>query len=49
MTVGRQFAEFLGMDIKPFTFSHSELRTATNDFDSDNKLGEGGFGSVYKV
>ncbi|KAM6594881.1 hypothetical protein CsatA_002584 [Cannabis sativa] len=40
--------EFLGMDVKPFTFSYSELKTATNDFNSSNKLGEGGFGPVYK-
>ncbi|EXB53366.1 putative LRR receptor-like serine/threonine-protein kinase [Morus notabilis] len=36
------------MDVGPFTFSHAELRTATNDFNSTNKLGEGGFGLVYK-
>jgi serine/threonine protein kinase len=27
----------------------STLRAATANFDEDNKLGEGGFGSVYKV
>jgi hypothetical protein len=27
----------------------STLRAATGDFDESNKLGEGGFGSVYKV
>ena len=27
----------------------STLRTATGDFDESNKLGEGGFGAVYKV
>ena len=37
------------MDVKPFTFSYEELKQATNDFNSDNKLGEGGFGPVYKV
>ncbi|XP_062115780.1 probable LRR receptor-like serine/threonine-protein kinase At1g56140 isoform X1 [Humulus lupulus] len=40
--------EFLGMDVKPFTFGYAELKAATNDFDSSNKLGEGGFGPVYK-
>ncbi|XP_010557120.1 PREDICTED: probable LRR receptor-like serine/threonine-protein kinase At1g56140 isoform X3 [Tarenaya hassleriana] len=40
--------ELLGMDIKPYTFSYSELRSATQDFDPSNKLGEGGFGAVYK-
>jgi hypothetical protein len=27
----------------------STLRAATENFDEANKLGEGGFGSVYKV
>ncbi|KAJ8532662.1 hypothetical protein K7X08_012585 [Anisodus acutangulus] len=40
--------EFLGIDTRPYTFSHSELRAATGDFCSSNKLGEGGFGPVYK-
>uniref|UniRef100_A0A803QX59 Protein kinase domain-containing protein n=1 Tax=Cannabis sativa TaxID=3483 RepID=A0A803QX59_CANSA len=40
--------EFLGMDVKPLTFGYAELRMATNDFNSSNKLGEGGFGPVYK-
>lgn len=43
------FAELLGMDVTPFTFSYAELKMATNDFSSANKLGEGGFGVVYKV
>ncbi|XP_062080504.1 probable LRR receptor-like serine/threonine-protein kinase At1g56130 [Humulus lupulus] len=41
-------AEFLGMDVRPFTFSYAELKTATNNFDYANKLGEGGFGLIYK-
>ncbi|XP_057453357.1 probable LRR receptor-like serine/threonine-protein kinase At1g56140 [Lotus japonicus] len=40
--------DLLGMDTKPYTFSYSELKNATNDFNIDNKLGEGGFGPVYK-
>ncbi|KAL5977033.1 hypothetical protein ACLOJK_021371, partial [Asimina triloba] len=40
--------EFLSMTAKPNTFSYSELRNATDDFSPANKLGEGGFGSVYK-
>ncbi|KFK41450.1 hypothetical protein AALP_AA2G132100 [Arabis alpina] len=40
--------ELLGMEIKPYTFSYSELKSATKDFDISNKLGEGGFGPVYK-
>ncbi|XP_020554511.1 probable LRR receptor-like serine/threonine-protein kinase At1g56140 [Sesamum indicum] len=38
----------LGVDVRPYTFSYSELKTATDDFSPDNKLGEGGFGPVYK-
>ncbi|KAF3451127.1 hypothetical protein FNV43_RR07217 [Rhamnella rubrinervis] len=33
---------------RPNTFSYAELKAATEDFSSSNKLGEGGFGSVYK-
>uniref|UniRef100_A0A1J3I779 non-specific serine/threonine protein kinase n=2 Tax=Noccaea caerulescens TaxID=107243 RepID=A0A1J3I779_NOCCA len=40
--------ELLSMDVKPYTFAYSELKSATQDFDPSNKLGEGGFGSVYK-
>ncbi|KAF3438259.1 hypothetical protein FNV43_RR21020 [Rhamnella rubrinervis] len=40
--------ELLGIDVKPFIFSYEELKQATDDFNSDNKLGEGGFGPVYK-
>lgn len=31
------------------TFSLKQIRAATNDFDPANKIGEGGFGPVYKV
>lgn len=30
-------------------FSYKQLRIATDDFSTLNKIGEGGFGSVYKV
>ncbi|CAO2831785.1 unnamed protein product [Amaranthus hypochondriacus] len=40
--------ELLGIDVKAYTFSYAELRSATGDFSPSNKLGEGGFGSVYK-
>lgn len=40
--------ELLGIGPKPTTFSFSELRTATENFNPRNKLGEGGFGPVYK-
>ena len=31
------------------TFDFQTIANATSNFSSDNKLGEGGFGSVYKV
>ncbi|GLT51821.1 hypothetical protein SLA2020_252030 [Shorea laevis] len=40
--------ELQGMDIRPYTFSYAELKSATEDFNLANKLGEGGFGPVYK-
>lgn len=37
-------------DIKNINlYSYKELRVATEDFSPANKIGEGGFGSVYKV
>ncbi|KAK1410870.1 hypothetical protein QVD17_37411 [Tagetes erecta] len=42
------YEEFLGIDAKPYTFSYGDLRNATGDFSPENKLGEGGFGPVYK-
>lgn len=30
-------------------FTYKELRHATDDFSDSNKIGEGGFGPVYKV
>uniref|UniRef100_A0A6N2M7S1 non-specific serine/threonine protein kinase n=1 Tax=Salix viminalis TaxID=40686 RepID=A0A6N2M7S1_SALVM len=38
----------LGVGPRPNTFSYSQLRTATEDFSPSNKLGEGGYGPVYK-
>nr|KAJ0196413.1 hypothetical protein LSAT_V11C700386030 [Lactuca sativa] len=40
--------EFLGIDTRPYTFGYGDLRDATDDFSPANKLGEGGFGPVYK-
>lgn len=30
-------------------YSYNELKSATNGFSAANKVGEGGFGTVYKV
>ncbi|XP_010502042.1 PREDICTED: probable LRR receptor-like serine/threonine-protein kinase At1g56140 [Camelina sativa] len=42
------YEEILSMDVKPNTFTYSELKNASQDFNPSDKLGEGGFGSVYK-
>lgn len=35
-------------DRRPHEYKYKELKAATNNFREDQKLGEGGFGSVYK-
>jgi hypothetical protein len=35
--------------VQPTLYSYNTLKTAARDFDQSNKLGEGGFGIVYKV
>ncbi|EXB75138.1 putative LRR receptor-like serine/threonine-protein kinase [Morus notabilis] len=40
--------ELVGIGPRPDTFSYAELRAATGDFSPSNKLGEGGYGVVYK-
>jgi hypothetical protein len=42
-------AELYAIVGRPNVFSYSELRSATENFCSSNLLGEGGYGSVYKV
>ncbi|ONI12332.1 hypothetical protein PRUPE_4G157800 [Prunus persica] len=37
-----------GVDLQTGKFSFRQLKAATNNFDKANKIGEGGFGSVYK-
>jgi hypothetical protein len=43
------FAELYSIVGRPNVFSYGELRTATEIFSSSNLLGEGGYGSIYKV
>ncbi|KAB2637017.1 LRR receptor-like serine/threonine-protein kinase [Pyrus ussuriensis x Pyrus communis] len=40
--------DILGLGPRPNTFSYAELRAATEYFNPSNKLGEGGYGPVYK-
>ncbi|GMI72907.1 leucine-rich repeat receptor-like kinase with extracellular malectin-like domain 1 [Hibiscus trionum] len=40
--------ELRGLDLKTGVFTLRQLKAATNNFDAANKIGEGGFGSVYK-
>ncbi|KAI5554395.1 hypothetical protein BDE02_19G009600 [Populus trichocarpa] len=40
--------ELVGLDLLTGIFTFRQIKAATNDFDPVNKLGEGGFGCVYK-
>lgn len=42
-------ADFDGLDSKTIYFTLKQMRIATNYFDAANKIGEGGFGPVYRV
>lgn len=42
-------ADLLEISARPDTFTYMELKTATENFSPTNKLGEGGFGPVFKV
>jgi hypothetical protein len=43
------YPEILKIEGKPTVYSYSVLKTATRNFHQGSKLGEGGFGAVYKV
>ena len=36
-------------EVESLQFDFETVKTATNNFSDDNKLGQGGFGAVYKV
>ncbi|XP_073155718.1 probable leucine-rich repeat receptor-like serine/threonine-protein kinase At3g14840 [Henckelia pumila] len=40
--------ELRGVDLNTGSFTLRQIRAATNNFDPANKIGEGGFGPVYK-
>ncbi|XP_031281205.1 probable LRR receptor-like serine/threonine-protein kinase At1g53420 [Pistacia vera] len=46
--VGYFKKQLVGMDVRPYNFSYVELKIATEDFHSANKLGQGGNGPIYK-
>ncbi|CAH9137937.1 unnamed protein product, partial [Cuscuta epithymum] len=40
--------ELAGLDLRTGIFTFRQIKAATDDFSAENKLGEGGFGAVYK-
>ncbi|XP_030929939.1 probable leucine-rich repeat receptor-like serine/threonine-protein kinase At3g14840 isoform X2 [Quercus lobata] len=44
----RMGQDLKGLDLQTGSFTLRQIRAATNNFDVSNKVGEGGFGSVYK-
>ncbi|KAI7736501.1 hypothetical protein M8C21_000485, partial [Ambrosia artemisiifolia] len=49
--IGNQISrerDLRGLDLNTGVFTYKQIRAATDNFAESNKLGEGGFGSVYK-
>ncbi|KAM0065156.1 putative protein kinase RLK-Pelle-DLSV family [Helianthus debilis subsp. tardiflorus] len=44
----RKDKDFQGMELRTISFSLKQLKSATRNFSVANKIGEGGFGPVYK-
>ncbi|RWR96261.1 putative leucine-rich repeat receptor-like serine/threonine-protein kinase [Cinnamomum micranthum f. kanehirae] len=44
----RRDQELRGLDLRTGSFTLGQIKAATNNFNVSNKIGEGGFGSVYK-
>lgn len=42
-------SDLKGLDLHTGSFTLRQIKAATNNFDPANKIGEGGFGPVYKV
>ncbi|XP_019052106.1 PREDICTED: probable leucine-rich repeat receptor-like serine/threonine-protein kinase At3g14840 [Nelumbo nucifera] len=40
--------DLIGLDVQTGSFTLRQIKDATNNFDDGNKIGQGGFGSVYK-
>lgn len=49
LTNNLSWTELRGLDLKTGLFTLRQIKAATKNFDAENKLGEGGFGAVYKV
>ncbi|KAG0605765.1 hypothetical protein M758_9G086300 [Ceratodon purpureus] len=47
-SLGIILKEFEKKEVKPNLYSYKEIKLATKTFDKRNKVGEGGFGVVYK-
>ncbi|XP_058100957.1 probable LRR receptor-like serine/threonine-protein kinase At1g07650 isoform X2 [Magnolia sinica] len=43
-----KYEDLKGLDLQTGSFTLAQIKAATRNFDAENKVGEGGFGSVYK-